>query len=264
MIEPKKSLGQHWLNDRNSLMEICEAANVSSGDEVLEIGPGKGSLTSVLLEEGAKVFAVEFDPSAIQYLEQKFSKELDSVLRIEPGDIRTFDLTRMPAGYKIVANIPYYLTSHLIQIFSESSNPPSSAVLLIQKEVAERVAAGPGKMSLLGITAQFYWEASLAQVIKAKLFDPIPNVDSQILILNRRDSLPFDVEPKKFFRLVKSGFASKRKTLLNSLSGGLRIGKGETLGILEASKIDPKKRPQDLSLSDWNQIYKQALLVGVL
>ena len=169
----------------------------------------------------------------------------------------------MPVGYKIVANIPYYLTSHLIQIISESTNPPDTAVLLIQKEVAERVAAGPGQMSLLSITAQFYWQASLGEVIPAKLFDPAPKVDSQILMLSRRNKLPFDVEPKKFFRLVKSGFASKRKTLLNSLSGGLRIDKREALAILDQAGIDSQKRPQDLSLLDWQKIYEGALLAQI-
>lgn len=260
----KKSLGQHWLNDRASLSAICDAADVSSGDEILEIGPGKGSLTKVLMERGANIFAVEFDQDAISYLEERFAGQLDKNVHIEQGDIRTFNLTRMPDGYKIVANIPYYLTSHLIQIISESTNPPEIAVLLIQKEVAERVAAEPGQMSLLSITAQFYWQTRLGEIIPAKLFQPAPKVDSQILILKRRDKQPFDVEPKKFFRLVKSGFASKRKTLLNSLSGGLRIDKTETLDILNQSKIDPGKRPQDLSLSDWRKIYEATLSSKVL
>lgn len=258
-IQPKKSLGQHWLNDKSVLVAICEAADLNSSDHVLEIGPGMGSLTEILLEQSAKVYAVEFDPEAFAYLKKRFGKKTDR-LEIEQGDIRSFDLRRMPPQYKIVANIPYYLTSHLIQIMSESVHPPDLAVLLIQKEVARRVCAQPGNMSLLSITAQYYWETSLDIEVPAALFTPPPKVDSQVIVLRRRQNPLFIVDEKLFFRVVKAGFAAKRKTLINSLSGGLRIEKNQVLdSLLLPSNIDPQKRPQELSLEDWFHIYELAV-----
>lgn len=251
----KKSLGQHWLNDKASLEAICDAAEVNLSDTILEIGPGKGSLTGHLMQREADIFALEFDPEAVDYLSQVYARQWDQAVHVEQGDIRTFDLNRLNADYKIVANIPYYLTSHLIQIISESNNPPILAVLLIQKEVAERVAAEPGNMSILGVIAQYFWQVSLGRVVPAKLFEPAPKVDSQILILSRREQPLFEVDSKKFFQIVKAGFSSKRKTLLNSLSGGLRISKDETLKILSGTNIDPGYRAQKLSLDDWYKIY---------
>ncbi len=258
-VEAKKSLGQHWLDDKTALSAICDAAGVITGDEVLEIGPGKGSLTGELMLRGANIFAIEVDTEAIKYLEKVYKRQWDVVLHVEQQDVRTFNFERMPKDYKIVANIPYYLTSHLIQIISESNNPPSVAAILVQKEVAERVCAKQGSMSLLSVTSQFYWQTELGIVVPARLFTPPPKVDSQVIILERRKKLLFDVDNKKFFRLVKSGFSAKRKTLLNSLSGGLRLDKDQTNDLLTAAKIDPQKRPQELSMEDWNSLYQQSI-----
>lgn len=249
-----KSLGQHWLTDFVSLSAMCDAVDVKDGDTVLEVGPGLGTLTELLCERADTVIAVEFD--------KKLAKELpgrvpESNLQVIEQDILSFDLTSLPAEYKLVANIPYYLTSNLIRVLSESSNPPSAAAILIQKEVAERVAAKPGSMSLLSVTAQFYWEASLGIVMPAHLFTPPPKVDSQILVLNRRQQPLFpDVDAKQFFRLVKAGFSNRRKTLHNSLSGGLQLAKPETQQILEHAGIKPTARPQELSLQEWYSLYK--------
>ncbi len=170
--------------------------------------------------------------------------------------ILEFDLTSLPVGYKVAANIPYYLTSNLIRTLSESSNPPASAVLLVQKEVAERVAAAPGKMSLLSVSAQYYWEVALGRDVPARLFTPPPKVDSRILKLHYRQNPLFkDVDSRDFFRLVKAGFGERRKTLGNSLSGGLRLSKDETKNILQLAGIDPGLRAQALSLEDWHNIY---------
>ncbi len=249
-----KSLGQHWLTDFMSLSAMCEAVDVKDGDTVLEVGPGLGTLTELLCERADRVIAVEFD--------KKLAKELpgrvpESNLEVVEQDILSFDLTSLPAGYKLVANIPYYLTSNLIRVLSESSNPPVAAAILIQKEVAERVAAKPGSMSLLSVTAQYYWEASLGLVMPAHLFTPPPKVDSQILILNRRNEPLFpDVDVKQFFRLVKAGFSNRRKTLLNSLNGGLQLAKPAVQEILDQATIKPTARPQELSLQEWYSLYK--------
>lgn len=252
----KKSLGQHWLEDDASLQAMVNAADVQPGDTVLEIGPGYGTLTEYLLAAGAEVIALEFDQSLITGLLAKFSHVPE--LRIEQGDIRTFDFTSLPPDYKIVANIPYYLTSNLIQLISETPNQPAVAVLLMQKEVAERVVAAPGAMSLLSITAQYYWQTSLDQLVLAELFTPPPKVDSQILVLLRRDQPLFgDVDAKAFFRLVKAGFSQKRKTLLNSLSGGLAISRDEAAVMLNQADVDARRRAQTLSLDEWHQLFNK-------
>lgn len=255
----KKSLGQHWLRDRGSLEAMARAAQVQPGDVVLEIGPGLGTLTEVLLQADAEVLALEFDQELIPDLRQKFASISPDNFQLQHGDIRTYDFTALPPDYKIVANIPYYLTSHLIQSISETTNPPQAAALLVQKEVAERVAAAPGEMSLLSVTAQFYWQVSLGKQVPADLFTPPPKVDSQILILEKRAQPLFeDVEPKPFFRLVKAGFAQRRKTLLNSLSAGLHIDRETVKSICEAVNIDPERRAQTLSLEEWHNLYLAA------
>jgi 16S rRNA (adenine1518-N6/adenine1519-N6)-dimethyltransferase len=251
----KKGLGQHWLEDDAALQAMVQAGDVQPGDEVLEIGPGYGTLTEYLLGAGAQVTALEFDDSLVPGLLSKFAYVPE--LKVEQGDIRTYDFTAMPPDYKIVANIPYYLTSNLIQLISETPNQPSVAVLLMQKEVAERVVAKPGDMSILSVTAQFYWEASLDMVVGAELFSPPPKVDSQILVLKRRAKPLFpDVDPKQFFRLVKAGFSQKRKTLLNSLSGGLALSRDQAAELIEAAGIDPKRRAQTLSLQEWQSLLR--------
>lgn len=251
----KKGLGQHWLEDEAALQAMVLAGNVQPGDHVLEIGPGYGTLTEHILTAGAEVTALEFDDALIPNLLGKFAHVPE--LKVEQGDIRTFDFTSQPADFKIVANIPYYLTSNLIQLISETPNQPEVAVLLMQKEVAERVVAQPGHMSILSVTAQFYWEASLDMVVGAELFSPPPKVDSQILVLQRRAQPLFaDVDVKRFFRLLKAGFSQKRKTLLNSLSGGLAISKDEARALLEGAGIEPTRRAQTLALEDWHALYK--------
>lgn len=255
---PKKALGQHWLHDELTLEGICESVAVSAGDNVLEVGPGLGTLTSVLLERGANVTAVEFDEELAATLEKRVAKQTSvENLSIVQQDILSFDLTAMAAGYKVVANIPYYLTSNLIRVLCESTNPFSEAALLIQKEVADRVVAEPGKMSLLSVSTQYYCEVSLGDFVPAELFTPPPKVDSQVLVLKFRDQPLFaDVDTKQFFRIVRAGFSKKRKTLLNTLSGGLAMPKDEVRALLDKADIDPGMRAQALSLKQWYQIYK--------
>lgn len=250
---PKKSLGQHWLDDDDCLQSMITAAGVTAEDSVLEIGPGLGTLTRKLVDVAAKVVAVEFDGRLARELAWRV--EADN-LTITEQDILSFDLTTMPVGYKVVANIPYYLTSNLIRVLSESSNPPQTAVLLVQKEVAERVAAAPGAMSLLSVTAQFYWMVSLDRVVKAELFTPPPKVDSQIVVLARRPEPLFPgVVPKQLFRLVKAGFGERRKTLRNSLGGGLHLSKEEAEKLLGQAGVDQNLRAQNLTLEQWHRLY---------
>ncbi len=251
---PKKSLGQHWLKDAMVLESIVDAADVNNGDVVVEIGPGLGLLTEELSKRVNRVIAIELDSYLINELARKFE---GSNVEVKEADILRYDLTSLPVGYKIVANIPYYLTSHLLRIISESSNPPSSATLLVQQEVAERVTALPGEMSLLSVTAQYYWHTGLGPLVPAKLFEPPPKVDSQVLLLQRREQPLFnDVDTRQFFRIVKAGFSQRRKKLRGSLSGGLAITKQEADNLLVKAGIDGELRAQNLTLDDWHKLYK--------
>lgn len=254
IASPKKSLGQHWLRDEAALKAMCDAADVQSRDTVLEIGPGLGTLTELLVQRAKQVIAVEFDAKLAADLPTRV--KVDN-LQIISQDILSLDFTSLPPDYKIVANIPYYLTSNLIRVISETPNPPSSATILVQKEVAQRVAVQPGDMSLLSVTAQFYWQVDLGREVPAELFEPPPKVDSQILILNHRPQPLFqDVDPKAFFRLVKAGFAQRRKTLLNSLGAGLHLERQQAEELLRGAGIDPGLRAQTLSLNEWHSLYK--------
>ncbi len=255
-----KSLGQHWLTDEFALQAMCNAANVKSEDTVLEIGPGLGTLTKLLVEQAEKVVAVEFDEKLARGLPKRVKAEN---LTVTYCDILKFDLTSLPANYKVVANIPYYLTSKLLRVLSESSNPPAAVALLVQKEVAERVAAQPGDMSLLSVSVQWYFAATLQEVVPARLFTPPPKVDSQIIQLVRRAEPLFpEVDTAAFFRLVKAGFSARRKTLHNSLSAGLRMPKAAISDLLDQAKIDPRTRPQELSLADWHRLYVAVVSSG--
>lgn len=254
--DPKKSLGQHWLHDKNILHQIVVAADVSSGDQILEIGPGLGTLTDELLATGASVTALEFDPQLASNLALKYkvanNDEDSSQIKIVEGDIRKFDFSSLGSGYKIVANIPYYLTSHLVRQLCETPNKPARAVLLVQKEVAERICAKPGKMSILSVFAQSYFGCSLGVEVPAKFFTPPPKVDSQVVCLSSLVEAKVSEElSKKFIRVVKAGFSEKRKTLSNSLSGGLGIDKQVANLLLLKSGIDSTRRAQTLSINEW-------------
>lgn len=254
-MKTKKTLGQHWLKDDYYLEAVCEAGLVHEHDIVLEIGPGLGTLTKQLLAKGAQVIAVEKD----EELASKLKSEIDSPrLTVIVGDILEFDLTKLPANYKVAANIPYYLTSNLMRVLSESKNPPKIISLLVQKEVAERIAANPGGMSLLSVSVQAYYEPHLEDVVPAQFFTPPPKVDSQIVQLVRLHEPAFkDMDAKVFFRIVKAGFSSRRKTLENSLSAGLQLEKDAARELLSKASINPTLRPQDLSLHDWLNLAKQ-------
>ncbi len=244
-----KSLGQHWLKDRTVLAHIADCANIQPVDTILEIGPGLGTLTSELLRRSARVVAVEFDSELARKLPAQFpGKNLEVVT----SDILSFDLSVMPPSYVVVANIPYYITSKIVQMLMTAANKPRVAVLLVQKEVAQRLAAKPGEMSILGISAQLFADVTLGDIVPASFFTPPPKVDSQVVILKMRET-PFltDVSEKDFFRVVKAGFSEKRKKLRSSLAGGLKISKSEAEDLLERAQINLDNRAEALSLDDW-------------
>lgn len=246
--KPKKNLGQHWLHDDESLAAMVSAATVSSGDTVLEIGPGTGMLTDRLLEKNASIVALEYDNHWTDHLWKKYAKHHN--IEVVHGDIRKYHLQSLPQDYKIVANIPYYLTANLLRKLVDTHNKPTVAALLVQKEVALRVAAKPGDLSLIAVLVQLFYTVSLGQVVPAHLFDPPPKIDSQILILHKR-KMPQFQPTEDLFRIIKAGFSQKRKKIKTSLSGGLHIGKQDAAQMLERAKIDPNKRPQELTMQDW-------------
>lgn len=246
---PNKSLGQHWLRDRDVLAHIADCAELSAGDTVLEIGPGLGTLTSELLRRTGQVIAVEFDGELARKLPAQFPGKN---LQVVTSDILSYDLSKLPVGYKVVANVPYYITSKIVQMLMTAQNKPKTAVLLVQKEVAERLAAKPGDMSILAISAQIFANVTLGDVVKAELFTPPPKVDSQVVILKTRTT-PFltDVSEVDFFRVVKAGFSSKRKKLRSSLAGGLNLSKNEVELLLKSADISPDVRAESLDLDAW-------------
>lgn len=251
-LKNNKSLGQHWLRDRDVLAHIATSAELTLNDTVLEIGPGLGTLTSELLRRAGKVVAVEFDPELARKLPAQFpGKNLEVVNE----DILKFDSSKMPAEYKVVANVPYYITSKIVQMLMTAANKPSIVVLLVQKEVAERLAAKPGNMSILAISAQVFADVTLGGVVKSELFTPPPKVDSQVVILKTRQSTIFkDVKQEDFFRIVKAGFSAKRKKLRSSLAGGLKLSKTEVESILAKANISPDVRAETLNIDDWKRL----------
>ncbi|MBI4100917.1 ribosomal RNA small subunit methyltransferase A [Candidatus Microgenomates bacterium] len=260
-LSAKKSLGQHWLFDQATLKKIVAAGEITKKDTVLEIGPGRGSLTKLLLKQAKIVIAVEKDRQLAARLTRSDlvqDRILHKKLEVVGGDILQFDLGRLPKGYKVVANIPYYLTSKLLRRLLEDINPPSVMALLVQKEVAERIVARPGQMSVLAVSVQYYGTAEIVGMVPKELFKPAPKVDSAIIKIKRRVALPHSpADSKKFFRLVKAGFGERRKQLKNSLAGGLRLSLDQAVNNLRSAGINPAVRAQELSLADWRNLYQQ-------
>ncbi len=261
-MKAKKSFGQNWLRDEYVLDEIVKSAEIAKNDTVLEVGPGLGTLTQKLVATGADVVAVEADKDLLPRLGSMFQGKAN--FELVNDDILKFDLTKLNKDYKVVANIPYYLTSNLLRTLLESNNPPSAMVLLVQKEVAQRIMAKPGQMSVLAFSVQYYAKPEYIMDVKKELFDPVPKVDSAVIKISRGQKPAFEADIKKLFRLVKAGFGEKRKMLRNSISGGLGIETSLVENLLEDCKLKPTARAQELSLKDWQGLYSQALQMGII
>ncbi len=251
-IRPSKRLGQNFLIDKKVLRKIIKAADLKADDVVLEIGPGIGSITKELAKRTKEVIAVEKDPKMTEALKESIKGAKN--VKILTGDILGFRLSDLGLQtFKVVANIPYYLTSHLIRKLLEAENPPELMVLIIQKEVAQRICAKAPKMNLLAASVQFYAQPKIVSYISRNSFLPKPRVESAIIKIKPRP-LPSPI-PKsdlsKFFRILKAGFSQPRKQLLNSLSQGLNLDK-ETIRIwLLKNGIQPSQRPESLKIRDW-------------
>ena len=251
--QPKKSLGQHWLHDTDVLQQIVASVDVQAHDTVVEIGPGLGTLTAELLGTGATVIAIEYDQELLQDLQSKFANRPNFQLVHE--DILKFNFSTLPSTYKIVANIPYYLTSQLLRILSDTEHKPHIAALLMQKEVTERVCALPPDMSILSVAVQSEYSAQKGLIVPPEMFTPPPKVDSQVLIIEKSQPIVSADERKAFMQVVKAGFSAKRKTLRNTISGGLHMPKAQASALLEQSHIMPERRAETVTLQEWYTLY---------
>ena len=254
-LRPDKKLGQNFLQDSSALEKIAQSAEIQADDCVLEIGPGLGSLTRYLADSARSVAAVELDPDLIPPLKAVLTPH--SNVRIVHGDILDLsisDLVDQP-GYIAAANIPYNITSAIIRHLLESEPKPRRIVLTIQKEVAERICATPGDMSLLALSVQVYGSPRIVAKIPAGAFYPVPNVDSAILRVDiyNEPLIPREMLPH-FFKLIKAGFGQKRKMLRNSLAAGLHIKPAEAETMLKQAEIDPMRRAETLSIDEWGRL----------
>ena len=263
----KKSLGQNFLKSKGAISAIIETAEIQPGETILEIGPGKGALTEKLLESGAKVTAIEKDSNLIVFLKEKFSDEIqDGKLKLICDDILDFNELEVKKDYKLIANIPYYITGLIIRKFLSSKNQPQKAVLLVQKEVSNRICASnktiskkpcSQKESILSISVKIYGKPKIIKIVRAGSFVPVPKVDSAILLIDDINKKLFKdnrVDEKIFFDFVKAGFSHKRKILAKNLELVLKkysVKKDRLLLAFKKIGLDPKTRAEDLSINDW-------------
>jgi len=267
-IVAKKSLGQNFLKDESVLNHIIESANLSKDDVVIEIGPGPGALTEKLAAVCKQVIAIEIDERMVELLHTKLVGNEN--VEIIAGDILKINLPELiekylPTGqagnlqytkYKVVANLPYYITSPIIRLLLETKYPPAEMVVMVQKEVAERIVAKKGAMSILAVSVQYYAKAQFLFTVFKESFEPMPKVDSAILKItrNKKQETNNKEKTKKFFRIVKSGFSAKRKTLVNNLSNGLQLQKKEIETKLGSLGFSPNTRAQELGVEDWRRL----------
>lgn len=259
-MKPKKSLGQNFLRDMDVLEKIIRSANLKSDYFIIEVGPGQGVLTEKLAKYARKVLAIELDGA----LANKLNKQYKDSKKIEiiSADILKINLPKIIQQnnfqkYKVIANIPYYITSPIIQLFLETEFPPSEMILMVQKEVAERICARPGQMSILSTSVQYYAKPELLFYVDKKSFFPIPKVDSAVIKIskiNEQRAIINKESTKHFFRIVKAGFSAKRKTLVNNLSSSLQIDKKEITEKLKKVGINPTQRAQELSVETWKKL----------
>lgn len=257
-LRARKSLGQNFLVDEGALARIAAAAALTADDVVLEIGPGLGSLTRHLAATARRVVAVELDQTLLPALDEVVGGAPN--VQVVHGDILKLDPTAVmhdqaAQSYKVVANIPYYITSAVIRHLLEATTRPAMIVLTIQREVAERICAKAGDLSLLAVSVQAYARAELVGRIAAGAFHPRPEVDSAIVRLTALDAPVFgDLDADHFFRVVKAGFSQKRKQLRNALSTGLSRPASAVDVWLTACEIDPKRRAETLTLAEWTSL----------
>jgi 16S rRNA (adenine1518-N6/adenine1519-N6)-dimethyltransferase len=257
-MRPNKAFGQNFLVDRNVLRRIIEAAEVTKDDTVLEVGAGTGVLTRELAKRARRVVAVELERDMLTLL-RKTTRPFSNVelvernlLYVNPVDL--FD----SEPYKLVANLPYYITAPTFRHFLESENAPRLLVVMVQYEVAQRIVAAPGDLSLLGVSIQFYGRPEIIARVPAGAFYPAPKVDSAILRVEVRDDVPLtSAERDRFFRVVQAGFAEKRKQLHNSLTHHLHYKNEQVRSWLQEAGVNPSRRAETLSIEEWLRLWRE-------
>lgn len=269
-LRARKGLAQHFLVDDGILHSLISAADLAPADIVLEVGPGLGVLTKELAQKAGWVIAVELDSNLAAILKQSLSS-FDNIAIVE-GDILQIDPAALlesqrqslppaitdPSSYKVVADLPYYITSHVLRYFLEAKAKPKIMVLMMQKEVAQSIVAKPGDMSMLSVSVQFYGKPSIINYVPARSFYPAPNVDSAILRIDLYPRPVVDVtDNQSFFDLVRAGFCAARKQIANSLAQGLKLPKAEVLPLLEKADIASKRRAETLTLEEWARLWRE-------
>lgn len=261
-MRPKKSLGQNFLQDEVVVEKIIEAVSPIKDEVILEVGPGEGVLTEKLGEKGSRVVAVELDNRLVPELEKKFVQQEN--VRIVHGDILTTQIAKLIPqdvqsefpSFRVVGNLPYYITSKIIRMFLELENPPSEMFFMVQREVAERICAKSGEMSVLSVAVQRYGKPEILFRVPKESFEPVPKVDSAFIKITIKEKIEKTEKEKLFFRLVKMGFSARRKTLANNLSAGLHISRREIEDVFETIGFTKNIRAQELDLKMWQKLFR--------
>ncbi|OGB74238.1 ribosomal RNA small subunit methyltransferase A [candidate division Kazan bacterium RBG_13_50_9] len=259
-MSAQKKLGQHFLIDQAVLSDTIRAAQLTAKDTVLEIGPGLGTLTRALCDQALQVVAIEKDPQMIKAF-RLINADLTNVQLLAGNALvlpPKFFTDTLKGNYKLVANLPYYLTSAILRFFLQTKWRPAMMVLMVQREVAERIIATPPDANLLSVAVQFYGQPKLIQTIPARSFWPAPKVDSAIIKIIPHPKALYSInDERKFFRIVKAGFSQRRKQLHNSLSGGLNLSDETVRQALRKSRIASHRRAQTLTLAEWVKLYEK-------
>jgi len=268
-LQARKRLGQHFLVDEEVLELIISTAELAPNDVVLEIGPGLGVLTRELVRQAGWVIAIELDDRLAATLGQTLASLNnvtvinENVLHIDPGTLLREQSAKLPPiidrpySYKVVANLPYYITSPVLRHFLEASVKPQTMVVMVQKEVAEAIVAEPGGLSVLSISVQFYGKPRIIKYVPARCFYPVPEVDSAILRIDLHPEPAVAVADRKsFFELVRAGFTTPRKQIVNSLAQGLGLPKTDILSLLEKANVVPQRRAETLTLNEWAKLWQ--------
>jgi len=259
-MRPHKSFGQNFLIDRSVLLKIVEAAEIDANDQVLEVGAGTGVLTRELARRARRVVAVELERDMLALLSKTTQHYANveliarNLLYLDPAEVFGAE------PYKLVANLPYYITAPTFRHFLESGHPPRLLVVMVQQEVAQRIVAGPGHLSLLAVSIQFYGRPRIIAHVPASAFYPAPKVDSAILRIDVNDQAPLPTEERDgFFRVVQAGFSERRKQLHNALSSGLHRKNEDVRAWLNAANIDSTRRAETLSIEEWLRVWNESL-----
>ncbi len=267
---PTKSLGQHFLVDTGVLGKIVGAADLTSRDVVIEVGPGLGILTEELARRAGKVIAVELDIALVTFLREALASYNNvtvyqaDILKTDPSDLLVEQgelSTRQGDGgghgylpYKVVANLPYNIASAVLRRFLEARDKPQIMIVMVQREVARRITARPGDMSPLSVGVQLYGHPSIVHTVSPRSFFPVPKVHSAVIRIDVYAKPAVDIPAIDFFRVVRAGFSQPRKQLRNSLAAGLGLGHADSVSLLSQAGIDPQRRAETLSLPEWGAV----------